>query len=224
MFRDLVIAIAAKFCTASAFLCRSTDSYLLDTHHIDTALAMFRHHISYCGPGVPYFSLRAYFYSTVRERTGSDLNLDLFLQQLAQSYKSHHHVEELRTIPQKWLTPQLVQYCLNHFSRTGLYSVFPIVDTAVLQELLNSEIMDNPTGSTNTANRACLVAFTALVTELHRHEPTFANADPDAYLQTAIGLLPKLLMETPGMRTLEAIVIIVSYNHAPHQCISNGLL
>lgn len=133
--------------------------------HIDTALAMFRHHISYCGPGVPYFSLRAYFYSAVRDRTGSDLNLDLFLQQLAESYKSHHHVEELRAIPQKWPTPQLVQHCVNHFSRTGLYSVFPIVDTAVLQELLNSGIMDNPTESTNTANRACLVAFTALVTE-----------------------------------------------------------
>ncbi|KAI9038292.1 uncharacterized protein KD926_010948 [Aspergillus affinis] len=158
------------------------DSYLLDTHHVETALATFRQHIAYCGPGVPYFSLRAYFYSAVSERTGSDLNLDLFLHQVAESYKLHHHVEELRPIPQKWPTPQLIQQCIDHFSRSGFYSVFPIVDTTVLRELLNAGIMDNPTDPTHTANCACLVAFTALVTELHRLEPAFVNADPDAYL------------------------------------------
>lgn len=88
--------------------------------------------------------------------------------------------------------------------------MFPIADTTVLQKLLELGIMENPTEPTHTANRACLVAFTALITELHRLEPAFADADPDAYLQTALGLLPKLLMETPDMRTLETVVIIVS--------------
>ncbi|PLB54098.1 hypothetical protein P170DRAFT_347702 [Aspergillus steynii IBT 23096] len=187
------------------------DSYLLDTHHIETALATFRQHIAYCGPGVPYFSLRAYFYSSVSERTGSDLNVDLFLQQLAESYTSHHHVEEIRPIPPKWPTPELIQQCINQFSRSGLYSVFPIVDVAILQKLLNGGIMDNSTEPNHAANRACLVAFTALVTELHRLEPAFANADPDAYLQTSLSLLPKLLMEPPDMRTLETVVIIMVY-------------
>ncbi|KAJ6184131.1 hypothetical protein N7519_005432 [Penicillium mononematosum] len=58
------------------------------------------------------------------------------------------------------------------------------------------------------ANRACLVAFAAMITHIHRHERAFASADPDAYLQAALTLLPEMLLEPPDLRTLEAVTIL----------------
>jgi hypothetical protein len=64
--------------------------------------------------------------------------------------------------------------------------------------------------STRAANRAVLIAFTANVTQMHRHDPAFQDTEPDAYAQAALSLLPELLMETPDLRTLEAVKLLVS--------------
>ncbi|KAJ5499039.1 hypothetical protein N7453_008090 [Penicillium expansum] len=61
---------------------------------------------------------------------------------------------------------------------------------------------------TRAANRACLVAFAAMITQIHRHEQAFAGADPDAYLQAALTLLPEMILEPPDIRTLEAVTIL----------------
>lgn len=97
--------------------------------------------------------------------------------------------------------------------KTGLYSVFPIANVEVLQTLLDQNILDHQTQPTHIANLACLVAFTALVTELHRLEPAFSDTDPDSYLRAALSLLPRLVMEAANLRTLEAFTLIVSFCH-----------
>ncbi|KAF7122493.1 hypothetical protein CNMCM5793_000518 [Aspergillus hiratsukae] len=71
--------------------------------------------------------------------------------------------------------------------------------------------MNNPPNSTPTANVACLIALTAMVTQMHRLEPGFADADPDAYMQTVLTLLPRILMEEISLRSLETVVILFSY-------------
>ena len=45
---------------------------------------------------------------------------------------------------------------------------------------------------------------------MHRHEPAFAGADPDAYGQAGLSLIPEILIETPDLRTLEALLMLVS--------------
>ncbi|GIK07175.1 hypothetical protein Aspvir_002831 [Aspergillus viridinutans] len=47
-----------------------------------------------------------------------------------------------------------------------------------------------------------------MVTQMHRLEPEFADSDPDAYMQTVLTLLPRLLMEEINLRTLETAVIL----------------
>lgn len=104
----------------------------------------------------------------------------------------------------------LVQQCLEYFDRNGLYSIFPIIDVEAVQILLNANVLDKPPHMSRAANRACLVAFAAMITHIHRHERAFAGADPDAYLQAALTLLPEMLLEPPDLRTLEAVTILVS--------------
>lgn len=75
--------------------------------------------------------------------------------------------------------------------------------------LLDAGVLSHPQ-STRAANRACLIAFTANITQMHRHDPAFSDAEPDAYAQAALSLLPEVLMETPDLRTLEAVKMLVS--------------
>jgi hypothetical protein len=70
---------------------------------------------------------------------------------------------------------------------------------------------------------ACPIALTAMVTQMHRLEPEFAGTDPDAYMQTVLTLLPRLLMEEVSLRTLETVVIVVSqFRHKLPECLTNG--
>jgi hypothetical protein len=94
-----------------------------------------------------------------------------------------------------------------------------------MQILLNANTLDQPPSMTRASNRACLAAFAAMITQIHRHENAFAGSDPDAYLQAALTLLPEIMLEPPDLRTLEAVTIMVSshivfvFFHAQTYCV-----
>lgn len=185
-------------------------SYLPDTRDFDTALAAFQWHISYCGLGSALSTQRTAFYSLIQEQTGRTFDVDVFAQEVTQSFNSQQLMSTKKVIGIKWPGSALIQRCLEHFDRNGLYSIFPIIDVEAVQILLNANVLERPPNMTRAANRACLVAFAAMITHIHRHEPAFAGADPDAYLQAALTLLPEMLLEPPDLRTLEAVTILVS--------------
>ncbi|KAJ5200475.1 transcriptional regulator family: Fungal Specific TF [Penicillium cf. griseofulvum] len=186
-------------------------SYLPDTHDFDTALAAFQWHISYCGLWGPLSAQRAAFYSLIQEQTGCTFNVDDFSHEVTQSFNSQQLKSTKKVIEIKWPESALVQRCLDYFDKNGLYSIFPIVDVEAVQILLNANVLDRPPNMTRAANRACLVAFAAMITHIHRHERAFASSDPDAYLQAALTLLPAMLLEPPDIRTLEAVTILMLY-------------
>lgn len=86
-----------------------------------------------------------------------------------------------------------------------------MVDTDVLTNLLNVNILDQYGASLDTPNRACVVAFTAFVIRLRRHEPAFAHADANAYMQAVLSMLPELVMEHTNIRVVEVFVMLVSW-------------
>jgi hypothetical protein len=191
----------------------SSVTYLPDTRDFDTALAAFQWHVSYCGLGSPLSTQRAAFYSLIEQQTGCTFNVDVFAHEVTQSFQSQHLKSSRKSIGLKWPPSSLVQRCLEYFDRNGLYSIFPIVDVEAMQILLNANTLDQPPSMTRASNRACLTAFAAMITQIHRHENAFAGCDPDAYLQAALTLLPEILLEPPDLRTLEAVTIMVSFSY-----------
>lgn len=187
----------------------ATASWLPDTRDFDTALAAFQWHISFCGLGSPLSPQRAAFYTLIEQQTGRAFNVDVFAHEVTQSFKEAQLKSTKKVVGIKWPNSALVQKCLEYFDRNGLYSIFPIVDVEAMQILLNAKILDQPAHTTRVANRACLVAFAAMITQIHRHEAAFAATDPDAYAQAALTLLPEMLLEPPDLRTLEAVTILV---------------
>ena len=196
--------------SASSFDSLSS-GYLEDPHDVETTLAMFQMHIALCGVGAAGSAERYSFCSLIHQRTGCDFDVDRFLQGLPNASGIPNSRDLGKTTSQKWPSQLLVQTCIHQFVKTGLYSVFPIANVEVLQTLLNQHILDHKTQRAHIADLACLIAFTALVTELHRLEPAFSDTDPDCYLRAALSLLPRLLMEAANLRTLETFTIIVSF-------------
>ncbi|CAG8927002.1 unnamed protein product [Penicillium salamii] len=196
---------------ASSSASLATVSYLPDTRDFDTALAAFQWHISFCGLGSALSSQRASFYSLIEQQTGRTFNVDVFAHEVTQSFKAAQLKSTKKVVGIKWPNSALVQRCLEYFDKNGLYSIFPIVDVEAMQILLNANILDQPANMTRVANRACLVAFAAMITQIHRHEAAFSGTDPDAYAQAALTLLPEMLLETPDLRTLEAVTILMLY-------------
>ncbi|KAJ5990479.1 hypothetical protein N7522_010686 [Penicillium canescens] len=189
----------------------SAVTYLPDTRDFDTALAAFQWHVSYCGLGSPLSTQRASFYSLIQQQTGCTFNMDVFAHEVTQSFQSQHLRSSRKSIGLKWPASALVQRCLEYFDRNGLYSIFPIVDVEAMQILLNANTLDQPPSMTRASNRACLAAFAAMITQIHRHENAFAGSDPDAYMQAALTLLPEVMLEPPDLRTLEAVTIMMLY-------------
>lgn len=109
----------------------------------------------------------------------------------------------------KWPPQELVQRAIEYFSRTGLYSVFPVVQTETLSSDIDPSLIFQPGNNMKAADLACPVALTALLGRIHRHEPEFADAEPDAYIQAALGLVPQLMIDSENLRTLETLVLLV---------------
>ncbi|KAL4736155.1 hypothetical protein BDV11DRAFT_173152 [Aspergillus similis] len=185
--------------------------YLQDPRDLDTALAMFQREVSLCGVGSSGSTERELFCSTVLQQTSCHFDVDQFLQGLPNAFGTRDPRDSEKATAQKWPPRHLVQRCLHQFAKTGLYSVFPVANVEALQRLLDENALDTQIQPTHTANLASLVAFTAQVTEMHRLEPAFLDADPDSYIRAVLSLIPRLLIEDPSVRSLEAFVNIATY-------------
>ncbi|KAJ5390825.1 transcriptional regulator family: Fungal Specific TF [Penicillium cataractarum] len=198
-------------------------NYIPDTRSLDAALASFQSHLAYCGLGSRLSTARANFCATIYQQSGYTFDLDEFLTEAAASFEKQGYVSKKKTTTTKWPSPSLVQRCVEYYAGCGLYSMFPFADAEALQMLVNADVLNHP-DTTRAANRACLAAFTANITQMHRHDPAFSDADPDAYAQAALSLVPQILMEAPDLRTLEAIMLLVVYISPLGQPVSAELL
>ncbi|KAB8201340.1 hypothetical protein BDV34DRAFT_202966, partial [Aspergillus parasiticus] len=169
---------------------------LFDSRGFDAALAAFRWHLAYC---VPY-------------NLGDSLfNFDDLSRQLIQSIHLPNAIQTTKVIAPKWPSRPLAEQAIEYFSCNKLYAIFPVVDIEALTVLVDSDVLDQNKSSFNAANRACIVAFVALISRLRRHEPGFAEADPDAYIEAALSLLPQLTLEHTNIRALEALLLLALY-------------
>ncbi|GMG43571.1 unnamed protein product [Aspergillus oryzae var. brunneus] len=193
----------------------SATTYLLESYSFDAALSNFRWHLGFCGPRAAPFALTPSFSSTVYERTGFVLNIEDFLNQLAQSFKLQYPTHSTRTIVPKWPPRSLIQRSIEYFSKNRLYSIFPAVDIENTPLHLDPKALGNPDITTSPANYACLVALTALVTRIRGDDLAFADADPDAYVQAVLTLLPELMIDNANLRSLEALILLVSGSGGP---------
>jgi hypothetical protein len=183
-------------------------NYIPDTRSLDAALASFQAHLAWCGLGNRLSTARANFCATVYQQCGHAFDLDEFLVEVAASFEKEGFTSKKKTTVRKWPSSSLVKRCVEYYAQCGLYSMFPFADPEALQVLINADVLNYP-DTTRAANRACLAAFTANITQMHRHDPAFCDADPDAYAQAALSLVPQVLMEAPDLRTLEAIMMLV---------------
>ncbi|KAE8381635.1 hypothetical protein BDV26DRAFT_72033 [Aspergillus bertholletiae] len=189
----------------------STQSHFHDTAGFDNALSTFQQHLEYSWPGGDRLSHQASFCSAVLHYTGSHFDLDDFFHQVTASYQSRYGIEEKKEAIAQWPEKRLVKNCIEYYDRKGLYSVFPVVDIRVIRDLLDAGVLDDPATACPVANKACIVAFTALIAQLHRHSPMFAQAKPDNYVRAVLSLLPALFMEEADVRTLETFIILAVY-------------
>lgn len=181
--------------------------YLSEAYSMEDGLSIFQWHISYCGIGHGLSRQRAEFYSLIEERCGCTFDVDDFLHRARDSYRPAFNA--VRSPLQCKPPPlELVQRSVDHYEKAGLYSMFPFADVEAMQILINANVLDNPQTS-RTSHRACLIAFTANISQMHRHEPFFREAEPYAYAQYAITLIPELLMEPPDLRSLETTLMLV---------------
>ncbi|KAE8420431.1 hypothetical protein BDV36DRAFT_249823 [Aspergillus pseudocaelatus] len=189
----------------------SAQAHFHDTAGFENALSTFQQHLEYSWPGGDRSSHRASFCSAIFHHTGSHFDLDNFFRQVTDSYQSRYGIEEKKQATSQWPDKRLVRNCIEYYDRKGLYSVFPIVDIRVVREIFDAGVLDDPSKASPVANKACLVAFTALIAQLHRHSPMFAHAKPDAYVRAVLSLLPDLFMEEADVRTLETFIILTIY-------------
>ncbi|KAJ6003421.1 transcriptional regulator family: Fungal Specific TF [Penicillium sp. IBT 35674x] len=188
----------------------ASPSFIPDTRSLEAAVATFKWHLANCGLGSPLSSARAAFSSAVYQQTGHRFDLDELLLDAAYSFEAQGFRSNEKYTTSQWPPPDLVQSCIDYYSKSGLYSMFPFADVNALQVLLDAEVLSRPQ-VTRAANLACLAAFTANIAQMHRHDPMLAHADPDAYAQAALGVIPAVLMETPDLRTLEAVIMLAIY-------------
>ncbi|KAJ5116571.1 C6 transcription factor [Penicillium angulare] len=172
---------------------------LFDPSGFETSLTAFRWHLQYCTPGV-----------VAESQLASIFDFDEFARRLAPS-RPPGPPENRDIVVPKWPSRFVVEQAINHYSKNKLYAVFPAVQTHVLTSLLNSNALYENGGTSDSANKACLVAFTAFMTRTGHRELAFTNPTPDAYLQAALSLVPHLMMEHTNLRALETFIILGLY-------------
>lgn len=182
--------------------------FIPDTRPLEAAVSAFRYHLSFCGLGSPFSGTRADLCSTIYKQTGHVFDLENFLLSATQTSEAQNLTKNKKPVVSTWPAPGLVQLCINYYVESGLYSVFPFADVSALQVLLDSQVLDHSRPA-RAASRACLAAFTANITIMHRHKPEFGGADPDTYAQAAFTLIPQIIVEPADLRTLEAVMLLV---------------
>ncbi|KAL4809700.1 hypothetical protein BDV18DRAFT_132622 [Aspergillus unguis] len=176
--------------SSSPGLSSSAGIRLSEPGRFDTAIPTFKWHLGFCD--LP-----------------SEFDLDGFFNEISEVEAFEN---EPVSVTARWPSHHLVQCALDYFKSTHFYSVFPAIDVDEVARLLevSPDLSDD---SLDVASRACLGAFTALVTGLRRHEPVFvaAGADPIAHVRAVLTLLPELAMQDTNIRALEALVLLAIY-------------
>jgi hypothetical protein len=125
------------------------------------------------------------------------------------AYKAKHPNRPLRMLIPKWPDTQLMNKCIEHYRSQNLYAVFPIAKPGRLRTLIDEYAHKSMGQREHTVIKAFLVAFTGFMTQIHRHLPAFADAEPDCYILAALSLLPHLILEPSNVEALEAVMILV---------------
>ncbi|KAJ5682271.1 hypothetical protein N7462_005436 [Penicillium macrosclerotiorum] len=167
---------------------------LFNPSSFETSLSSFRWHLAYCVPN---------------SRVDSIFDFDAFSHQLSYSVRPLYPPETTRLIQIEWPSHLMIQQSIEYFSTNRLYAIFPMVDVDSLAVLLQSHSFDHDGRNFDVASRACLVALTAFITRIRHHETAFAHANPNAYVQAVLSLIPELIRHHTNVRTLEALLILV---------------
>ncbi|KAL3490282.1 C6 transcription factor [Aspergillus germanicus] len=185
--------------------------HIRDPANFDEAMDIFMWHLHCAGPLSAGSSRRAAFMSTVYTRTGHTYNLEGFAARMGAAYKAKHPNRPLRMLIPKWPDTQLIKKSIEHYASQHLYAVFPIAKPIRLQALFSEYTSQSLDQREHTVVKAFLVAFTAFMTQIHRHLPAFADAEPDCYILAALSLLPHLILEPRNVEGLEAVMIMAQY-------------
>lgn len=170
---------------------------------------IFAWHLACAGPMSPTSPWRDAFISTVQNRTGNAFDLDSFAESVAVDYNAQHSKRLSRALEPKWPAIGLTRLCTEHYESHHLYSIFPLVEVSHLKALVNKYDSNSLHQRENTLVLALLAAFTAFMTQIHRHLPAFADAEPDCYILAALTLLPQIMLKPRSIEGLQAVVIMV---------------
>lgn len=177
-------------------------------------MEIFKQHLECSWPGTTHSPQRTSFHATVYRQTGTVLDIAGFLARVTESYKAQYASISPAVSSPQWPSYALIQQCLDSYVAKGLYAMFPVVDVPASQAVLNALVSGRTDPPPTTAEKAHLFAFAAFITKQHRHQPQYADTDPDAYLQAVLTLVPKLMLELASVWKLETFLILVS-PHAP---------
>ncbi|KAJ0414176.1 hypothetical protein BJY00DRAFT_321207 [Aspergillus carlsbadensis] len=199
-------------------------AHIRDPANVDEAMDIFMWHLACAGPLSPISPRRNELLSTIYTRTGCRIDIDSFAARMRDLYKATHRNRPLRTLIPIWPDIQLMQKCIEHYTSQHLYAVFPVAKPSRLHALLDEYTTQSLSEREHTVVRAFLVAFTAFMTQIHRHLPAFSNAEPDCYILAALSLLPQLILEPRNVEAFQAIMIMAQYITPTGQTESGQLL
>lgn len=176
----------------------------------ETSLAAFCLRLELCGLGTAHSSERASFENAIYRISGSHFCLEEFCGQVTHTYQLHYPLKASKVISSRFPEDNIIHQSITYYSAEGLHSIFPVVKVKTLRELFDEYVQSRSGGISRVSSKASLFAFTAFIAKIHGHHPAFLNADPDAYIQVVLGLLPVILLEKHDTRTLECLVFLVS--------------
>jgi len=184
-------------------------------------MEIFKWHLACAGPLSPNSLRGEAFLSTVYARTEGTFDLDSFTDEVRRAYKETHSTRPSRSLMPKWPDIELTRESIDHYANQNLYSVFPAVEPSRLRTLIEEYTSNSLDERKKTVARALLVAFTAFMTQIHRHLPAFAEAEPDCYIVASLSLLPHLILEPRSIEALQAVMIMVRHQPPLQDLVSN---
>ncbi|KAL2812217.1 fungal-specific transcription factor domain-containing protein [Aspergillus granulosus] len=198
--------------------------HIRDSTNFDEAMEIFKWHLSCAGPLSLTSPQKEAFFSIIHDRTGHLFDLDAFAARVGRAYNTTQSTRSTRALVPKWPDGELMRRCIEQYADQHLYSVFPIAEPSRLNALLNEYDSSGLCEREHTVARAFLVAFTAFMTQIHRHLPAFTQAEPDCYIIAALTLLPHLILEPRNIEALQAVLIMAQYITPTGQTESGQLL
>ncbi|KAL2865276.1 Zn(II)2Cys6 transcription factor [Aspergillus lucknowensis] len=185
--------------------------HIRDPANVNSALEIFRWHLDCSGPLSPNSPAKEAFLSSVYHRTGRPFDLDLFSALVVASQNQRRTMRPSGIVVPKWPDNDLIQQCISHYINQHLYSMFPTLEPSKAYTLFEEYASGSLDERRHIVAKACLSAFAAFISLIHRHHPSFAKAEPDSYMRAALTLLPHLILEPSNVEALQAILIIAQY-------------